>query len=87
MQKNDPIWDVILEEARQASAEEPLMADFFYTNILAQPDLNTALSHNLAQQLASSAMSAADIAVVILQALQADDSIGRSVRLDMASGA
>ena len=70
MQKNDPIWEVILEEARQASAEEPLMADFFNTNILAQTDLNAALSFNLAQQLASSAMPAADIAGVILQALQ-----------------
>lgn len=83
MQKNDPIWEVILEEARQASAEEPLMADFFNTNILAQSDLNAALSFNLAQQLASSAMSAADIAGVILQALQDDDSIGRCVRLDI----
>ena len=28
MQKDDPIWNIIVEEARQASIEEPVLADF-----------------------------------------------------------
>ena len=62
-QKNDPIWATMLEEARQASAEEPLMADFFATNILAHADLHAALSFNLARQLLSSSMPVDDIAL------------------------
>ena len=83
IRKNDPIWATMLEEARQASTEEPLMADFFATNILAHADLHTALSFNLARQLLSSSMSVDDIAGVISQALQTDNSIGHSVRLDI----
>ena len=33
MQKDDPIWDIIVEEARQASIEEPVLADFFKASV------------------------------------------------------
>jgi serine O-acetyltransferase len=83
MQKDDPIWDIIVKEARQASIEEPVLADFFKASVLDQPNLNEALSFNLARQLSGPAVPAAQIAEVILQALQADPSIGRSIRLDI----
>jgi hypothetical protein len=59
MEKNDPIWDIIVDEARQASAEEPLLESYFTSAILDQPGLDTALSFNLAQQLDSAAVPAA----------------------------
>ena len=83
MQKDDPIWDIIVEEARQASIEEPVLAAFFKASVLDQPNLDEALSFNLARQLSGPAVPAAQIAAVILQALQADASIGRSIRLDI----
>ena len=83
MQKDDPIWDIIVEEARQASIEEPVLAAFFKASVLDQPNLDEALSFNLARQLSGPAVPAAEIAAVILQALQADASIGRSIRLDI----
>ena len=83
MQKDDPIWDIIVEEARQASIEEPVLADFFKASVLDQPNLDEALSFNLARQLSGPAVPAAQIAEVILQALRADASIGRSVSLDI----
>lgn len=80
---DDQLWDMVVQEARLASDEEPLLANFFARSILEQPDLDTALSFNLAAQLASGAMPADNIATVIAQALQADASIGQSIREDL----
>lgn len=85
MEKNDPIWDIIVEEARQASLEEPLLESFFTSAILDQPNLDAALSFNLAQQLDSSAVPATKIAEVIQQALETDKSIGQRIRRDIVA--
>lgn len=83
MEHNDPLWDIIVEEANQASAEEPMLESFFRSSILDQPDLEAALSFNLAQQLASPAMAEDKVAGVIAEVLQADPSIGQSIRSDI----
>ena len=58
MKTNDPLWDIIVAEARQASQEEPVLAEFFRDSILDHPDLESALGFTLAQLIASPAMAA-----------------------------
>ena len=51
IKQHDPLWDIIVAEAHQASSEEPLLTDFFRTSILNWSDLESALSYSLAHQL------------------------------------
>ena len=78
MGSNDPPWDIIVDEARSASLKEPMLEGFFRASILDQPDLESAMSFNLAQLLASPAM-----AEVIAEALAADSRIGKAIRSDI----
>ncbi len=78
MESNDPLWDIIVDEARSASLKEPMLEGFFRASILDQPDLESAMSFNLAQLLASPAM-----AEVIAEALAADSRIGKAIRSDI----
>ena len=79
---DDQLWQMVMQEAQLASDEEPLLADFFSRSILDQPDLDAALSFNLAAQLDGGAIAKDKIAAVITQALQADASIGQAIRED-----
>ena len=83
MEFNDPLWDTIVADAQQASLDEPALTDFFRQAILDQPSLDSAMSYNLAQQLASPVMAASTVAEVITEALQADSRIGQSIRSDI----
>ena len=60
IKQHDPLWDIIVAEAHQASSEEPLLTDFFRTSILNWSDLESALSYSLAHQLASPATDRGD---------------------------
>jgi len=80
---DDQLWQMVMQEAQLASDEEPLLADFFSRSILDQPDLDAALSFNLAAQLDGGAIAKDKIAAVITQALQADASIGQAIREDI----
>jgi serine O-acetyltransferase len=83
MKIDDRIWDVIVTDAQEASADEPIMASFFEAAILNHSSLEAALSYHLAQQLGSLALPAGQLSEVIADALRADPSIGRSIRLDV----
>tara|TARA_B110000046_G_scaffold182439_1_gene216445 strand:- start:9112 stop:9906 length:795 start_codon:yes stop_codon:yes gene_type:complete len=83
MTDSDPLWDTIVSEARQAAAKEPVLENFFYGSVLNHTSLNAALVYNLAQQLGSPTVPADILGKVIAQALEADLSIGESIRLDI----
>ena len=83
IKQHDPLWDIIVAEAHQASSEEPLLTDFFRTSILNWSDLESALSYSLAHQLASPAIEVNKLTEVIAEALQAGPSIGQSIRSDI----
>lgn len=83
MKSNDPLWDMIVADAQQASSDEPALADFFRQAILDQPSLDSAMSYNLAQQFASPVMAASTVAEVITEALQTDSRMGQSIRSDI----
>ena len=83
MKIDDRIWDIIVTDAQEASADEPIMASFFEAAILNHSSLEAALSYHLAQQLGSLTLPAGQLSEVIADALRADPSIGRSIRLDI----
>ena len=83
MKTDDRIWDIIVTDAREASADEPVMAPFFQAAILNHSSLEAALSYQLAEQLGSLILPAEQLSEVITDALRADPGIGRSIRLDI----
>ena len=55
--KLDPVWERIRQEAEQSIKREALLGGFMHQIILQHPDIESALSHSLAQKLASAQMS------------------------------
>ena len=55
--KLDPVWERIRQEAEQSIEREALLGGFMHQIILQHPDIESALSHSLAQKLASAQMS------------------------------
>ena len=83
MELKDPLWQEICIEARQAVAQEPVMADFFDGAILSHASLEKALCFNLSQQMGSSVVSAQVVSDVIAEAMQKDPLIGERTRRDI----
>jgi serine O-acetyltransferase len=65
--KLDPVWTSILAEARAAADNDPMVAAFFYSTILNQSSLESAVAHRIAGRLDHSDMPAS----LILQAFEA----------------
>ena len=55
--KLDPVWERIRQEAEQSIQREALLGGFMHQIILQHSDIEAALSHSLAQKLASAQMS------------------------------
>lgn len=81
----DPIWEALRLEARQAVADEPLMASLFYGAILNQPSLELAVIHRIATRLAHSDMPGELLVQAFSSALEAEPDLGQSFRADIAA--
>lgn len=77
------LWDKIREEAWTSSANEPILASFFYSTILNHKDLASALSYQLANRLDCSTMPAILVREVINDAFLSDLSILESAMADI----
>ncbi len=83
LKKKDPIWQTILQEAREESEKEPALASYIHATILNHDTLEGALSFLLANKLANPAISALQIREIIEDAIIRDDCISLSVRADI----
>jgi serine O-acetyltransferase len=79
----DVVWDLMRWEAFQEARREPLLVSFLYSSILNHASLESSLAFLLANRLSSPAMISTQIQSLILEALDADPSIGRSLRADI----
>jgi serine O-acetyltransferase len=79
------MWQVICDEAKNASAAEPALASFFYAAILNHPSMAHALAFNLAQRLQSASLPAGLIKDVCQQALYEDASLQAVIEIDCAA--
>jgi len=79
----DPVWEKIREEARQETAEEPMLASFFHAIILNHRSLEDALSYQLASKLESTTLPALSLRDLIDEAFRDDPAIGVAMREDI----
>lgn len=79
----DAVWELMRWEAFQEAQREPLLVSFLHSSILNHKTLESSLAFLLANRLASQAMISTQVQSLILEALDEDDSIGRSLRADI----
>ncbi len=56
--QHEQVWQKIKREAKQQAKHEPVLASFFHSTIIKHPSLGAALSHILANKLATPIISA-----------------------------
>ena len=83
MVKEDSVWALMNEEARNLVDAEPDMMSFVQRSILDHSCFDSALSYNLANQLNEQHLSFPSYSSIIQDAMRADPSIGVSMRLDI----
>lgn len=78
---SDLLWVRLCQEAEKIFRSEPVLGGFVYASILAQPSLEAALLHRLAERLGT---AAGGLSEQLLQKVVAgDNSFGHAVRLDL----
>lgn len=79
----DALWEAILDEVRQSTRAEPLLASFFHATILNHRGLGSALSYRLANKLGSPTVPAMMIRDVIQETLHNTPGLLDDVRADI----
>eukprot|EP00898_Chlorokybus_atmophyticus_P000045 jgi/Chlat1/1040/Chrsp110S01553 len=80
---NDWLWHTVRSEARRDSEQEPALASFLYSTILAHKSLERALAFHLANKLSSSTLLSTQLFALFSEALHADERIAECFRADM----
>jgi serine O-acetyltransferase len=83
VEKLDPVWNRIREEAEAIARAEPSLGGFIFGTILNHERLEQALTHRLAQRLTNADISAELIIQAFEDALEAEPEIGISARADV----
>jgi serine O-acetyltransferase len=77
---SDKVWHHILDEARTTATEEPLLRDYLVSTLLNHDNLNTALSHHLANKLASIAAPASMLRTIMSDIFSDPDVLNKVAR-------
>ena len=83
MKSTDPIWDHMSTEAKQLAVAEPMLSDYFESAILQHQDLESAVSHILAERFVDTPLAVHDAKSVITEAFNSDLTIAQSIRRDI----
>ncbi len=81
----DPVWHRIREEAQAIAAAEPALATLVFTAILSQPSLEEAVASRIAQRLAHPDVPTPVIQQAFLEASGSDRVIGEAIRADVVA--
>jgi serine O-acetyltransferase len=79
----DPLWQSIREEVAEDVEREPVLASFLHATVLNHGSLEDALGFLLAGKLECSVLPAMLVRELIVDAMDADPGIGRSIRADI----
>jgi serine O-acetyltransferase len=79
----DPLWQSIRDEVAEDAEHEPVLASFLHATVLNHNSLEDALGFLLAGKLECSVLPAMLVRGLIVDAVQADPRIGRSIRTDI----
>jgi serine O-acetyltransferase len=85
LEKIDPVWARIRDEAEQVARREPELATFIYSTILHHDTLEAAVVHRVAERLDSPEVSAELIRQAYADALDSDRSMGTTFRADIVA--
>ena len=85
LDKVDPVWTRIRQEAEETARREPELATFIYSTILHHDTLEAAVAHRVAERLDSPEVSAELIRQAYTEALGDDPSIGAAFRADIVA--
>src|SRR4051812_16415946 len=85
LDKVDPVWARIRDEAEEVVRREPELASFIYSSILHHNTLELAVVHRIAERLDHPDVSGELIRQAYAGALEDDPSIGDAFRADMAA--
>jgi len=79
----DPLWQSIREEVAMDAGREPVLASFLHATVLNHKSLEDALGFLLAGKLECSVLPAMLVRELIVDAVESDAGIGRSIRADI----
>src|SRR5438270_1439169 len=83
LEKVDPVWSRIREEAEEVARREPELASFIYSSILHHDRFEQAVVHRIAERLDHPDVSGELIRQAYADALEDDPSIGDAFRTDI----
>ena len=83
LDKVDPVWARIRQEAEEVVRREPELASFIYSSILHHDTLEDAVVHRIAERLDHADVSGELIRQAYANALEDDSSIGAAFRADI----
>ena len=83
VEKIDPVWSRIREEAEEIARKEPALGGFIFSLILNHDSFEEALSHRLAQRLGNADIGADLIVHAFNDAIEAEPEIGHAARADI----
>ncbi len=85
LDKVDPVWTRIRQEAEEIARREPELASFLYENILHRSSLETAVAHRVSQRLDHADVSSDLIRQAFSDAFDDTPSIGDAFRADIGA--
>lgn len=85
LDKVDPVWSRIRQEAEEIARREPELASFLYENILHRDSLETAVAHRVSQRLDHADVSSDLIRQAYREALDDQPSLGNAFRADIVA--
>jgi serine O-acetyltransferase len=85
LDKVDPVWSRIRQEAEDIARREPELASFIYENILHHDTLETAVTHRVSQRLEHPDVSSDLIRQAFREALEDQPSLGEMFRADIVA--
>ena len=81
----DAVWNSLVNEARTAASDEPILSDLLHACIIDRDSLEEALSYRLARKLGHHAVSEQYLQDTFMEALSSYPRIGVEVRRDIAA--
>jgi serine O-acetyltransferase len=85
LDKVDPVWARVRDEAEAITRREPELATFIYENILHHDMLEAAIIHRVSQRLAHADVSGDMIRQAYREALDDEPSLGETFRADIVA--
>ncbi|GLK86300.1 serine O-acetyltransferase [Ancylobacter defluvii] len=83
IEKVDPVWSRIRQEAEDVAMNDPALASFVYSTVLHHQSLEKAVAHRIAQRLDHADVPAELIRQAYDDAFAADPSLGVAIRADL----